>query len=120
MTAMAKTNMEWANGPTLTIEVTYNLEKLKQLLDGNWVKLDEVTAKTLHEIGHAMLAEEPNRVEELEKQVSALEAQLAEAEQRIRQLSDERYVYLVEAKTAKDALLWEQIEHTETKRRSGS
>jgi broad specificity polyphosphatase/5'/3'-nucleotidase SurE len=50
-------NPQWNEGiPTLTISIEYNLEKLKLLLDGNWAKLDEVTAKTLHEVGHAMLA----------------------------------------------------------------
>lgn len=62
--------------PTLTIEIRYDLVTLKKLLDGNWAKLDEVTAKTLHEMGHAILTDEPNRIEELESKVAELEAQL--------------------------------------------
>lgn len=53
------------------------------------------------------------------EQLDKTTTELAESAQRIRQLSDERYVYLVEAKTAKDALLWEQIEHAKTKMHGG-
>jgi len=52
------------------------------------------------------------------EQLDKASTKLAEAEQRTRQLSDERYVYLVRAKQSESALQWEQIQHAETLRRT--
>lgn len=57
-------------------------------------------------------------LEEALEQLNKASTKLAEAEQRIRQLSDERYVYLVRAKQAEAALQWEQIQHAETLQRT--
>ena len=38
----------------------FNAEQLKELMAGNWVRLEEVTAKTLHEVAGAMLTEDPS------------------------------------------------------------
>ena len=52
------------------------------------------------------------------EQLNKTTIELAESVQRIRQLSDERYVYLVRAKQAEAALQWEQIQHAETLQRT--
>ena len=52
---MATTEIEWdKNAPTLSIDVKFNAAQMKQLLAGDWVRLEEVTAKTLHEVAAAM------------------------------------------------------------------
>lgn len=70
---------EWDDdAPTITVEVRFDAAQMKQLLAGNWVRLDEVTGQTLHEIGNAILSDPPSvkvsdvaqeRIKELEKEV---------------------------------------------------
>ena len=58
---MAKTDVKWDDGaPTLSIDVRFNAEQMKQLLAGDWVRLEQVTAAALHEVAGAMLTEEPS------------------------------------------------------------
>jgi hypothetical protein len=58
---VAKTDIDWdADAPTLSIDVKFNAGQMKQLLAGDWVRIEEVTAKTLHEVAGAMLTEEPS------------------------------------------------------------
>ena len=42
---MAKTDKEWdENAPTLSVDVRFNAAQMKQLLAGDWVRLEQVTA----------------------------------------------------------------------------
>lgn len=59
---MARTDIKWGDGePTITIDVKFDAAQMKRLLEGEWVKLEEVTAKTLHEVAAAL--SDPRQVE---------------------------------------------------------
>lgn len=95
---MARTDIEWGDGePTISVDVRFNAAQMKQLLEGEWVKLEEVTAKTLHEVAAAL--SDPRQVEidnltweqtRLRYQIAALE-RLVSPEQRRAALTESYY-----------------------------
>lgn len=81
---MAKPNIEWDdNAPTLSIDVTFDAAQMKQLLAGDWVRLEEVTAKTLHEVAAAMSDSKQAEIDDLEWEQARLRYYIEALERRL-------------------------------------
>jgi hypothetical protein len=96
---VAKTDAKWDDGaPTLSIDVMFNVEQMKQLLAGDWVRLEEVTAKTLHEVAGAMVDPRQAEIDDLEWEQARLRYYIEALERRLPM--QERDAAAVEAYTA--------------------
>ena len=81
---MAKPKIEWDDdAPTLSIDVKFNAAQMKQLLAGDWVRLEEVTAKALHEVAGAMSDPKQAEIDDLEWEQARLRYYIEALERRL-------------------------------------
>lgn len=96
---MAKTEVEWGDGaPTISIDVRFNAEQMMQLLAGDGVRLEEITAKTLYEVAGAIVDPKQAEIDDLEWEQARLRYYIEALERRLPM--QERDAAAVEAYTA--------------------